>query len=90
MSYNVRINWKDHVVERPRTYMESQNADGSKTFTAAPGEVLQQGTAQSAENFNTMEEALQHLAIAYDLLLCDVNAELMDIADRLEALEAKA
>ena len=57
MSYNKRIGWKDHVVQRPRTYTEATNSDGSKTFTPAPGTVIQQGTAQSATNFNTMDEA---------------------------------
>ena len=33
MSYNKRIEWKDHVVERPRTYTETVNGDNSKTFT---------------------------------------------------------
>ena len=35
MAYK-RTNWKDHVVERPRTYTEAANSDGSKTFTPAP------------------------------------------------------
>lgn len=75
MSYNARINWKDHVVTRPRTYTETTNGDGSKTYTPAPGEVIQQGTPQSATNFNTMDEALQHISIAYDMLLTITQAE---------------
>ena len=89
MSYNARINWKDHVVERPRTYTESVNSDGSKTYTPAPGETIQQGTPQSATNFNTMEEALQHICIAYDMLLTIGQAELRDKENRIAALEAK-
>ena len=49
MSYNKRIGWKDHVVQRPRTYTEATNSDGSKTFTPAPGTVIQQGTAQTGQ-----------------------------------------
>lgn len=89
MSYNKRIHWKDHVVERPRTYTEASNSDGSKTFTAAPGEILQQGTPQSATNFNTMEEALQHIAIAYDFLQMDMQAQLRDAQKRVATLEAQ-
>lgn len=57
MAYN-RTKWQDHVVERPRTFTEVTNADGSVTHTPAPGEVLQQGTPQSATNFNNIEDAL--------------------------------
>lgn len=63
------INWKDHVVERPRTYKEVANSDGSKTFTPAPGEIIQQGTAQSATNFNHMDEGIQDNQIAEKLML---------------------
>lgn len=89
MSYNRRIGWLDHVVERPRTYKEISNSDGSKTFTPAPGEIIQQGTAQSATNFGTMDEALQHLSIAYDMFMTITQAELRDKEDRIAALEAK-
>ena len=89
MSYNKRIIWKDHVVERPRTFTETTNSDGSKTFTPAPKSVLQQGTAQSATNFNTMEEALQHVCIAYDMLAMCYQADLRDALKRIETLEAQ-
>lgn len=89
MSYNKRVGWLDHVVERPRTYKEISNSDGSKTFTPVPGEIIQQGTAQSATNFGAMDEALQHLSIAYDMLMTITQAELRDKEDRIAALEAK-
>ena len=89
MSYNKRIGWKDHVVERPRTYTEVLNGDGSKTFTPSPGDVIQQGTPQSATNFNTMDEALQHLSVAYDMLLCTTQAELRAAQDEIETLKAQ-
>lgn len=89
MSYNKKIGWKDHVVQRPRTYTEVVNSDGSKTFTAAPGEVIQQGTPQSATNFNTMEEALQHISIAYDMLVMTHQAEMRDAQKRIATLEAQ-
>ena len=89
MSYNKRIGWKDHVVQRPRTYTETANGDGSKTFTPAPRSVIQQGTAQSATNFNTMDEALQHIAIAYDELLSAMQAELRAARNDIETLKAQ-
>lgn len=83
MSYNKRIGWKDHVVERPRTYTEAVNPDGSKTFTAAPGDIIQQGTPQSATNFNAMDEALQHVSIAYDLLQTTSQATIRAMQDEI-------
>lgn len=89
MSYNQRISWKDHVVERPRTYTETVNGDGSKTFTAAPGTVIQQGTPQSATNFNTMDEAIQHICIAFDELQMTMQAELRAAQDEIATLQAQ-
>ncbi len=89
MSYNERIRWKDHVVERPRTYTKVTNADNSETFTPAPGEVLQQGTPQSATNFNAMDEALQHISIAFDELFCITQAQIRAQQDEIDTLKAQ-
>lgn len=89
MSYNKRIGWKDHVVERPRTFSEASNSDGTKTLTPAPGEVKQQGTPMSATNFNTMEEAIQHISNAYDMMVTTYQAELREAKKRIKTLEAK-
>jgi len=66
MAYK-RTKWKDHVVEHPRTFTEVINENGTVTHNPAPGEVLQQGTPQSATNFNNIEEGLQHISVAYDM-----------------------
>ena len=87
MSYNNRTDWKDHVVERPRTYTEVSNPDNSKTFTPSPGEIYQQGTPQSATNFNKIEEALQHISTAYDMLLTITQLEIRDSQERISELE---
>lgn len=89
MSYNERIDWKDHVVERPRTFSEISNSDGTKTLNPSPGEVKQQGTPMSAKHFNTMEEAIQHIANAYDMMATTYQAELREAKKRIKALEAK-
>ena len=89
MSYNKRVEWKDHVVERPRTYTETVNGDNSKTFTPAPGQVIQQGTPQSATNFNKMDEAIQHLAVAFDELQMTMQAELRAAQDEIITLKAQ-
>ncbi len=87
MAYD-RTNWKDHAVERPRTYTEVTNADGSKTYTPSPGEVLQQGTPQSATNFNHLEEGLQHFSIAFDMLYTITQAQAREITTLKEQMAA--
>ena len=88
MAY-ARKRWQDHSVERPRTYTEAINEDGSKTYTPAFGEVLQEGTPQSATNLNNIEEGLQHTNIAFDLYYATSQAQMRDLEARLALAEAK-
>lgn len=87
MAYK-RKKWKDHVVERPRTFTEVTNSDGSVTHEPAPGEVIQQGTPQSATNFNSIEEGLQHFSAAYDWLCNIVQAQAREIETLKEQVAA--
>ena len=50
--------WQDHVTEHENRYREIENDDGTITHEAVEGEVLQQGTPQSATNFNHMEDGI--------------------------------
>lgn len=65
------INWKDHVVEYPGRFKETNLGNSLVQHEASPGEIRQQGTPQNAANFNEMDlaafEAAQmgsHLAAA--------------------------
>lgn len=78
MAYK-RTNWQDHVVARPNTYTETTNSDGTITHTDASGEVIQQGTPMNATNFNNLEEALSHFAVAYDWMFCIMQANAREI-----------
>ena len=89
MSYNNRINWKDEVVEYPHRYTEVVNQDGTVDHTPAPGETIQEGTPQSATNFNKMEEALQHISIAFDEMQMTTQAELRAAQDEIATLKAQ-
>ena len=51
--------WKDHVVEKPRTYRMESNGDGTVTLYPAFGRVEQQGTPINANNLNNMERGIQ-------------------------------
>ena len=84
----LKLKWKDHVVKNPRTFRQTTNSDGTVTQTPAPGEVLQQGTAQSAANFNRLEEGLQGYSAAVDQLVTLVDAMEMEQQIMKEQLEA--
>ena len=77
------INWKDRIVERPRTYTEVINQDGSRTDTPAPGEIQEAGTQISATNLNRMDQGTQDAKMSAALIL---NA-LRQIGWRTEDLE---
>ena len=52
------FDWKDHVVQKQRTYRMSENNDGTITLTPEEGEVYQQGTPINANRLNHMEQGL--------------------------------
>jgi parallel beta-helix repeat protein len=57
------INWKDRIVEKPRTYHVQNNPDGTITLIPAPGTVVQEGTPVNAANLNKIEQGfVSHLA----------------------------
>lgn len=57
MAY-AKTNWKDRIVENPRTYDLTNNVDGSIILTPKPGEVIEEGTPISASRMNKIEEKL--------------------------------
>lgn len=68
MSYNKIVGWKDRIVQRPLTFNFAENQDGSKTLTPAPGTVTEAGTPVNAANLGAMDEAIQHIGVALDML----------------------
>lgn len=58
--------WKDHVTEFPNRRTLVENPDGTVDVEKTQGEVIQQGTPQSATNFNNQENGIQdtHTATA--------------------------
>lgn len=51
-------NWKDNIVEKPLTYRETKNEDGTITLTPAFGAVGQEGTSLDSTNMNMINNAL--------------------------------
>lgn len=85
----VRTVWKDHVVEHPDRFVESQNPDGSIEHVKAPGQTIQEGTNQDAIHFNNMEEGILYGNIAHDLYFATSQAQIRDLEARLTLAEAK-
>lgn len=84
-----RTVWVDHVVEKPHTYKETDNHDGTKTFADAFGKVIQQGTPINAANLNRLENTLQYLHAAFDMAYTITQAQIRDKEARIAALETK-
>lgn len=68
-----RVNFKNRVVERPRTYTKTTNADNSVTLTPAFGEVEEAGVPLNAENLNKMDKGVSDCAAAINALEEDVT-----------------
>lgn len=54
-------NWKDRIVEKPRTYTMQQNTDGTITLVPAPGNIIEEGTPVNAANLNKIENGIVDL-----------------------------
>jgi hypothetical protein len=78
--YEVKI-WQDHVTQYENRYTESRNDDGSITHTPVEGEVIQQGTPQSASNFNHMEDGISNASELAALMTVENIHQQQAIAD---------
>lgn len=87
MAY-IQTDWKDHVVEHPKTYTVQDNGDGTYTYEDAPGEIVRQGTPMSATNFNKIEEGVGGSSMMADLLYTLLMLKLGHSAHTLESLDA--
>ena len=82
--------WVDHVVEKPHTYKETANGDGTNTYTEAFGKVIQQGTPINAANLNKLENTLMYLHTAYDMTATLTQAKLraLENSDTIAQIQA--
>lgn len=58
--------WSNREVERPRTYVMTQNTDGTVTLTPSEGTVFNAGTPIDASNMNKIEQAIDAVDSALD------------------------
>ena len=57
MAYNP-TEWTNREVEKPRTYIMTDNGDGTITLTPSEGQVFAPGTPLDATNLNKMEQQI--------------------------------
>ena len=60
MAYEKTV-WKNREVERPRTFQEVENPDGTITLVPAEGNIIEAGTPIIAENMNKIEDEIELL-----------------------------
>lgn len=76
------IRWKDRVVEHPHRYTVTDDGE-YKDIEKAPGTVIQEGTQQSASNFNEMDEKGWQ-GIVMGLIMAEFIKKLYQKVDGLE------
>lgn len=76
------VNWKDHVVEYPGRFEETDLGNGLVQLMASPGKVKQQGTPQNGTNFNIMDLA----ALEAMLMASDNNRMLLMLGNTVDSL----
>lgn len=85
--------WKDEVVQYPYRYKETQNSDGTVEHEPSPGTVMQQGTPQSAANFNHMENGIHDAHVAAAIFMQYqmhyVEAREKEVDERLDHHDAE-
>lgn len=82
--------WKNHIVEYPNRYkMTEGESPGLVYLTPAPGEISQQGTSQSAQNFNRMEQGIFKAVSVAEKIIEDAREDLDTLKKIAEALDGK-
>lgn len=77
MAYEPTI-WKNREVERPRTFLEQDNPDGTVTLIPKEGNVIEAGTPIIADNMNKIEQGIKD---AHDGI---ANLDLSELATKQE------
>lgn len=65
--YN-QTEWQDRVTEFEDRYRVTANRDGTYTHTEVEGEIIQVGTPQNQVNFNNIENGIQDVTLAAQII----------------------
>lgn len=73
--------WQDHVTQYEDRYTETNNGDGTITHKPVEGEIIQQGTPQSATNFNHLEDGVTNAGELAALMAIEIIHQRQITAD---------
>jgi hypothetical protein len=73
--------WQDHVTQYEDRYTETNNGDGTITHKPVEGEIIQQGTPQSATNFNHLEDGVTNAGELAALMAIEIIHQRQIAAD---------
>lgn len=81
--------WENREVERPRTYIMTENADGTVTLTPSEGQIFAAGTPIDAANLNKMEAQIaandaNKVSKAGDTMTGPLTATVLNATDTLQ------
>lgn len=82
-------NWENREVERPRTYIMTENGDGTVTLTPSEGQIFSAGTPLDASNLNKMEVQIasneaNKVNKTGDTMTGTLNAPVLNATDTLQ------
>jgi hypothetical protein len=88
MAYEPTV-WENREVERPRTYIMTENADGTVTLTPSEGQVFSAGTPLDASNLNKLEQAVANndankVSKAGDTMTGNLTAPILNATSALQ------
>ncbi|MCQ4924764.1 hypothetical protein NE686_16795 [Tissierella carlieri] len=72
--------WIDHIVERPGTFREIQNSDGSITHVPEEGNILEEGSPFSANRMNHIEDGIYNVSRQANINKDDITSLIIEVA----------
>ncbi|MBU5313447.1 hypothetical protein KQI38_15605 [Tissierella carlieri] len=72
--------WIDHIVERPGTFREIQNSDGSITHVPEEGNILEEGSPFSANRMNHIEDGIYNVSRQANINKDNITSLIIEVA----------